>query len=106
MENQTIENQARLYLYDPMNEAKEHGFKTYDQWYLRIATEADKKRLQREYYPAIACKVLPEFILDVFQTIKMRLQQSLSKEEQQMDIAVILSSELNYIVAINPQRLR
>jgi len=89
-----------------MNEAKEHGFKDDDQWQLDLVTETDKKRIQKDYYPAIASKVFPEIILPVFHSVKSRLQQSLSKEELQMDTQTILRDDLTYIIAFNPKRLR
>ena len=50
MQEQTIEIQTRLYVYDLMNEAKEHGFGADDAWQLDLVTEADKKRIQKDYY--------------------------------------------------------
>ncbi|MFB9841677.1 hypothetical protein [Mucilaginibacter ginsenosidivorans] len=106
MDTQALESQARLYLYDLMNEAKEHGFKPDEPWSLKLVTEAEKKQIQREYYPAVASKVYPELILDVFHTVKSKLQQSMSKEEQLIDLRTVLSDGLAYIIAFSPKRLR
>ncbi|MDB5007564.1 MAG: hypothetical protein JWQ84_261 [Mucilaginibacter sp.] len=106
MQEQAVENQTRIYLYDLMNEAKEHGFKNGDQWELSLVTDNEKTRIMKDYYPAVATKIFPEILLQVFQSVKSNLSQSLSKEEQQMDTKSILKDELNYIVAFNPNRPR
>jgi hypothetical protein len=106
MQEQTVENQTRIYMYDLMNEAKEHGFKNDDEWQLSLVTDNEKTKLLRNYYPAIAAKIFPEILLQVFQSVKSRLSQSLSKEEQQLDTLSILKEDLKYIVAYNIKRPR
>ncbi len=103
---ETIENQARTYMYDLMNEAKEHGFKNDDSWKLVLANETDKNRIKRDFRPAVANKVAPVTLLQLFQTIKINLKQNLSKEEQELNLKDILADELQYIVAFNPKRVR
>ena len=106
MQEQNIETQTRIYVYDLMNEAKEHGFKDEDTWELSMVTEAERSRIQRNYYPAVASKVFPEILLPVYQSIKSRLKQSLSKEEEEMNNSTILRDDLKYIIAFNPKRVR
>jgi hypothetical protein len=106
MEIKMAEKQARTYVYDLMNEAKEHGFRADDKWKLSLVNEAEKHRLQKEYHPAIVNKVSPEAILEVFHNVKPALRQSLSKEDLLLDTKTILDDNLNYIVAFNPNRSR
>jgi uncharacterized membrane protein (UPF0182 family) len=106
MESQQVQSQARMYVYDLMNEAREHGFKSEDKWNIALATEADRVRMQKEYYPVVANKVPQSTLLDVFQFIKATLKQSLSTEELQMDSQSVQRNEQQYIVAFNPKRLR
>ncbi|MFI5162868.1 MAG: hypothetical protein ACHQHN_16420 [Sphingobacteriales bacterium] len=106
MQDQVIETQTRMYVYDLMNEAKEHGFKNDDNWELSMVTEAERTRIQRNYYPAVASKAFPDMLLPVFQSVKSRLNQSLSKEEQLMDSKSVLKDDLKYIIAFNPKRIR
>lgn len=106
MEIKMAERQARTYVYDLMNEAKEHGFKAEDKWKLNLVNEAEKSRLQKDYHPAVASKVAPEAILEVFHTVKSALRQALSKEDLLLDTKTILDDQLNYIVAFNPNRSR
>ena len=106
MEIKMAERQARTFVYYLLNEAKEHGFKADDKWKLNLVNETEKKQLQKDYYPAVASKVAPEAILEVFHTIKSALKQALSKEDLLLDTKTILTDQLNYIVAFNPNRLR
>ena len=106
MNEKTIEDQTRLYLYDLMNTAKEHGFKTDDIWEFSVATNSERLKLQKDYYPTIATKLFPEIMLQVFHAIKERLNQSFNKDEQQLDKRSILAGELSYLVAYNPKRPR
>jgi hypothetical protein len=106
MQSQTIERQVRTYVYDLMNEAKEHGFKSEDKWTLTLVTEEERVKIKKDYYPVVANKVSPEVLLEVFQSVKSELHQSLSKEELLMDTRSILNGDLNYIIAFNPKRHR
>ncbi len=106
MKEQSVESQTRMYMYDLMNTAKEFGFKGEDRWELTMVTDTERKKIQKDYYPTIAAKIIPEFLLQVFNLTKARLNQSFSKineEDANRNVAV---SELNYIVAFNPKRPR
>jgi hypothetical protein len=106
IENPIIENQTRMYLFDLMSTARENGFKGDDNWELMLGTEAQMTRILKDYYPAIATKIFPEILLQVFYTIKSRLHQALNKEEQSLDARTIMNSKLNYVIAFNPKRHR
>lgn len=106
MQNKTIEGETRMYLYDLMNTAKEHGFKGEDHWELSMANDAETTRLQRTYHPTIAQKVYPEILLQVYNLTKMRLNQTPGKEDENMDSRNVIKDELTHIVAFNPKRQR
>jgi hypothetical protein len=106
MQSQTIERQARTYVYDLMNEAKEHGFGNEDKWTLIVVSDAERMRIKKDYYPVVANKVSPDALLQVFRTVKTELHQSLSKEEALMDTMTVANEDLNYIIAFNPKRTR
>ncbi|MDB5011465.1 MAG: hypothetical protein JWR67_2914 [Mucilaginibacter sp.] len=106
MGNQNIEKQTRIYLFDLMSTAQENGFKAEDNWELSIVSEKDKTIIQKDYYPAVAVKVIPEMLLQVFQSIKTKLNQVLNKEEQLLNIQSVLNDNLSYIVAYSPTRQR
>ncbi|MBD1391913.1 hypothetical protein [Mucilaginibacter glaciei] len=106
MNEKTIEDQTRLYLFDLTNTAKEFGFKTDDVWEFSVATDAERIKIQKDFYPTISAKVFPEIMLQVYHGIRERLNQSFNKEEQQLDNRAILNGQLNYLVAYNLKRPR
>lgn len=106
MQEQTIENQTRIFLFDLMNTAKEFGFKADDNWQLNMVTDAERTKIQKDYYPTIATKLLPETLLPVFQSIKSQLKQSLNSEEELLDNRSILTNNFKHLVAFIPTRPR
>jgi PIN domain nuclease of toxin-antitoxin system len=102
---QSIETETRMYMYDLLNTAKEFGFKAEDSWELSMVTNTERIKLQKDYFPTIASKIGPEILLQVYHTIKARLNQSFHKEPQ-TDGRVMVTEDLNYLVAINPKRPR
>jgi len=104
---QSIETETRMYMYDLLNTAKEFGFKAEDSWELSMVTNTERIKIQKDYYPTIAAKVGPEILLQVFHTIKARLNQSFHKEEPRSDgRGGAVTEDLNYLVAFNPKRPR
>jgi hypothetical protein len=106
MKEQSIENQTKMYLYDLMNTAKEFGFKGDDSWELTMVTDLERKKIQKDYYPTIATKVIPEFLLQVFNLTKSRLNQSSGRAEETPGNRSVINADLSFIVAFNPKRPR
>lgn len=106
MNEQAIEQQARMYLYDLMNAAKEHGFKADDTWELSIVNDSGRSKLQKDYFPAIAVKIAPEIVLQVFNSARSGLKQSFTNDAHLPDEKRILTDNINFLVAINPKRMR
>ncbi|MEP6612501.1 MAG: hypothetical protein ABJA76_11470 [Mucilaginibacter sp.] len=106
MENPNIEKETRMYLFDLTNTALENGFKADDNWELVLGTEAQKTKIQKDYYPAVAAKIFAEIALPVYYTIKSRLHQPLNAIEQSLDVKTVLKDNLNYVIAYNPKRQR
>jgi hypothetical protein len=106
MDLAAIKIQTMTYVYDLMNEAKEHGFKADDTWELSLVSETDRVRIQKDYYPAVASKVVSGMLLQVFQSVKSELHLPLSQHEEQMNAQSILHEGLQYIIAFNPKRAR
>ncbi|RFZ84678.1 hypothetical protein DYU05_03455 [Mucilaginibacter terrenus] len=106
MNEKTVEAETRLYSYELMNTAREHGFKADDVWELSLVSDTEKSRLQKNYYPTIATKMLPEAVLEVYTQLKSRLSNSLSTSENTPDKKTIAADSLNYLVAYNLKRPR
>jgi hypothetical protein len=103
---QTIDDQTRMYLYDLMNTAKEHGFRADDSWELLIGSDIEKLRIQKDYHPAIVTRMVPEELLQVYHSVKSHLKQELKKEDQSIGPREIANGELKYLVAYNLKRPR
>ncbi|GAB2695053.1 hypothetical protein GCM10027037_18340 [Mucilaginibacter koreensis] len=106
MNEQQVEQQIRIYLFDLMNTAREHGFKTDDNWEINLVADAEKADIQRQYYPYIATRMFPETVLPIFHEIKSRLNQPLSKIQEALDVNTVLKDDLRYLVAYNVKRPR
>ncbi|MEX8546032.1 MAG: hypothetical protein V5804_00395 [Mucilaginibacter sp.] len=106
MQEQTVENETRMYLFDLMNTAKEHGFKADDNWQLSLATDKERSNIQKNYHPTIAAKMFPEVLLPVFHSIKSKLHQTLNSEEQLINTKSISAEDLKFLVAFVPTRPR
>jgi hypothetical protein len=106
MDSASIKVQTLTYVYDLMNEAKEHGFRDDDKWELSLVTETDRARIQKDFYPVVTSKLYPDNLLQFFQSVKSQMHIPLSKEEQQMDNQSVLNNEFKYIIAFNPKRVR
>ena len=102
----SIETETRMYMYDLLNTAKEFGFKADDSWELSMVNNTDRIRIQKDYYPTIAAKVEPGILLQVFYTVKTRLNQAFSTEPKIIDERNPPVDDLNYLVAFNPKRPR
>jgi hypothetical protein len=106
VDKQAIEKQTRMYMFDLLNTAKEHGFKGEDNWELSMATDTERIKIQKDYYPTIAARIFPEILLQVFHTIKSRLNQPGYPEDRKEGARTALNEELMYLVAFNPKRPR
>ena len=106
MSEQSIETQTKMYLYDLTNLAKEHGFKADDNWEFSMVTNADRLKIQRNYFPTAATKMGPEILLQVLNQVKARLNQSYTRDDNSIDKRTIIEDELDYLVAFNPKRPR
>jgi hypothetical protein len=106
MNRQTPEYQAKEYLFDLNNIANENGFKADESWKVSLATATEKAAIEKNYYPVIATKIVPELLPELFRTIKASLSQGLDNFESSMDAKELVKSERHYVVAYNPNRLR
>ncbi len=105
MINETIEQKAKLYVYDLNNCAIENGFKNEEAWEFSMATDQEKIALEKKYFPTISAKVLPEFLSELFHLVKSKLTHAkYSKESSHAHNPA--GSALQYLIAYNPGRLR
>ncbi|TWJ00923.1 hypothetical protein JN11_02186 [Mucilaginibacter frigoritolerans] len=105
VKNKTVAHQAMVYVYDLNNCASEFGFKADDGWELQVASEGKKKELEKQYYPTVSVKVLPEVLLEFFKLVKERLAQIKSGAGNSGDHSNSVDKDLQYLVAYNPKML-
>ncbi len=106
MENQVAEFQAKIYLFDLGNCAKEFGFKDNEEWQVSLATDAEKLAIEHKYFPTISIKVKPEILSGMFRLVKEKLLQAKSDIEKTWDTKSIQTDHLQYLIAFNPARQR
>src|ERR1700744_244570 len=105
MTEQTIEFQARVYVYDLQNCAREFGFKTDENWEIMLASAQDKIALEKQYFPAVSLKSMPESLVQLLNLIRLKLRQKVNKETAP-DVKIIREQELQYLVAYCAGRQR
>jgi hypothetical protein len=105
MTEKTIDHQARVYLFDLNNCAREFGFKADEGWELCLASQEEKKALEKQYSPIVSTKVLPEILADLFNSVKTGLSQVKSGIQNSIDVKGNGLRDLQYLVAYNPKRL-
>jgi len=106
MSNQTIEFQAKIYVYDLKNCAREFGFKADENWEVSMASSREKADIEKKYFPTLALKVLPEMMAELISSVKLGLSAQLAAIEKNTDATHIRQQELQYLVAYSPNRLR
>jgi hypothetical protein len=106
MSEQTLEFEARVYVYDLQNCAKEFGFKTDENWEIMLASRSEKTTLEKKYFPMLALRVLPESLNEMFNLVKGKMRQTLDATEKKPAEDEIRQRELQYLVAYSAVRLR
>jgi len=106
MNDQTIEYEAKIYVYDLHNCAREFGFGADEKWEVNMVTEREKTELVRKYFPTLSVKVLPEMLTEMLTSVKSKLSQRLAGFEKALDTSIIGQHHYQYLVAYNPVRLR
>jgi hypothetical protein len=106
MNDQTVEFQAKVYVYDLNNCAREFGFKADEIWEVDMASSHDKADIEKKYFPTLSAKVLPEMLAEMMSSVKFKLSQRLAGIEKNTDATHIRQQELQYLIAYSPNRLR
>jgi hypothetical protein len=106
MDSQKLAYQAKLYVYDLNNCAREFGFKDDEGWELNLVSGEEKASLQKRYYPMVSTKVVPEVLAELFNEVKSQLVQAKSNIQNKLDIDRLSVHDLQYLVAFNPKRYR
>lgn len=99
-----IEKQANMYVFELNSCAKEHWFKPAEGWELSLATDEERNAIEKKYKPTHATTGLPETLLQLHGLVKSRLVQSGFNNNSGMINNA--TTDLKYLIAYNPERLR
>jgi len=106
MANETVQMQARMYVYDLNNTAKEFGFKPDEGWELNVTTQDEKIVLEKRYHPILSAKVQSEVSSELFGLVKNGLSQGAANIPNNIEAGIRNNNEQQYLVAFNPKRGR
>jgi len=100
-----MEREAKMYVYDLNNCARENGFKAEETWEFSLSTDMEKTILEKKYFPTISAKVMPEFLSELVNLVKSKLKHT-SYNIQHAGTHNVKESGLQYLIAYIPGRLR
>ncbi len=95
----SLKEQANLFLFDLRNEATEHGFKTGESWTIELVTDREIRLLKRTHHPVISLRLQPHVLLPVYQQVKSGLKQSLDKADTALTAVDLAANEKQHLVA-------
>lgn len=106
MINKNTEFEAKMYMYDLNNCARENGFKAEEKWEVSLATDDEKIAIENKYTPTIAVKYAPAILSEMFGLVKEQLHQSKTEAEMELNNDKTRVNNLKYLVAFNVKRIR
>ncbi|QKJ30511.1 hypothetical protein HQ865_12335 [Mucilaginibacter mali] len=101
-----LARQISIFLFDLKNEAAENGFKADESWTIQLATDAEMASLIRDHRPLVSLKLKPEALLNIYQKVKSKLQQPLSKEDITLSVTDLQNGEKKHLAAYPIRRVR
>lgn len=105
MNEQNIIQEAKEYVYDLGNAAREYGFKATEHWQLSLVSASEKKALERNYYPTVAIALLPEAITNFIAEVKKAMSHLNAVFTRAGNIG-LRTSQQQFLVAYNTLRSR
>ena len=105
MANKDIALQAKNYLYELNNTAHEYGFASTETWEFNLSSEAEKKAIEKKYYPVVFTEVDVESLPDLYTLIQVKYASSKSDIATKMDNKNLGKNKL-FICAFNAERLQ
>jgi len=103
MINKSIESQAREYVYDVKNCASEYGQSSLEGWEFSLVNDAEKTKIEKNYYPTVAARPAQEALFELFRLVKSKLVQPLSISEGGTDSNSPRHRDATCLIAFNPK---
>lgn len=101
-----LNNQINLFLFDLKNEAREHGFKAGESWSLSIATENEIINLKKEHHPVISLRLQTHALLRAYLQVKSKLMQPINETDRTLTEDELSQNEKKHLVAYRVQNAR
>lgn len=98
MINRSVESQAREYIYDVKNCASEFGQSTLEGWEFSLVTDAEKTKIEKDFYPTVTAHPAKEALSELFRLVKSKLLLPLGNSDQGFDI-----NKVSYLIGFNPK---
>lgn len=104
MINSSIELQAKMYVFDLNNCAKEFWFKNDENWELCLASGEQKAELEGRYYPTLSKRGNPETLFKLHSLVLSSIQ----KENSALNMVTSddRTEAPEFLIAFNRNRLR
>jgi len=104
MQKDSIAQAAKVFLFHLNNSNDENGILAHEGWKLHQVNEAEKTKIEHEYYPTVSVEVDSKFINDFCDSVltnmkayaKIKLTDALIRE----------SAGSSYLIAFSPARIR
>jgi hypothetical protein len=106
MAHRTADYQAKMYLYDLHNTARENGFKVDDTWEISLVNEEEKTAIVNKHIHTIAVKIDPAIMLETFTLVKDGLNLQKTEAEEAYTANTIKTNGLKYLMAFSAKKLR
>lgn len=101
MIDKSVESQAREYIYDVKNCASEFGQSTLDGWEFSLVTDAQKIKIEKNYYPTVSAHPAQEALFELFRLVKSKLLLPTGKTENNFDVNSV-DKNVAYLIGFNP----
>jgi hypothetical protein len=98
------QTEARLFLYDLANLAKEHWFKGVEHWSLVLANNAEKLAVEKQYQPVLNITGEPEFLQKVYEL--MSAEMKFNPIPVEVPERGTRKEPATYLIAFNSERQR
>lgn len=105
MNELTIIQNAREYVYDLGNAAKENGFKDSEAWELSLVSRSEKNTLEKNYHPTVVIGLLPEVITAFVTEVKAAMTRAETAFTRLGNLD-LKTSEIQFLVAYNSNRAK
>jgi len=106
MMNRTIESEAREYVYDLKNCAREFGFNNQECWQFSLVTDLEKTKIEKDYHPTVSAHPAQEALLEFLRLVKGKMMLPLNKEEYGFDTNSVDHKDVRHLIAFNPKMHR